>query len=56
MWKPIDKCHLENYGWTITKSHDPKSLYPYGLWQGNVNKGFYETADEAKAKYEELTK
>ena len=28
----------------------------YALWEGNVSKGFYETADEAKAKYTELTK
>ena len=56
MWKKVNDYHLENNGWTLTKSHDPKSLYPYGLWHGNVSKGFYETADEAKAKYTELTK
>jgi hypothetical protein len=26
----------------------------YGLWQGNVNKGFFDSADEAKKVYEEL--
>lgn len=55
MWKPIDKYHLRNGEWTISKMKLANGA-KYGLWQGNVSRGFYETADEAKAKYTELTK
>lgn len=55
MWKPIDKYHLRNGDWTISKMK-LKNGSKYGLWHVNVSKGFFETADEAKAKYTELTK
>lgn len=55
MWKPIDKYHLRNGDWTISKMKLANGS-KYGLWQGNVSRGFYETSDEAKAKYEELNK
>lgn len=54
-WKQIDRYHLENNGWTITKMTLANGS-KYGLWQSNANKGFFETANEAKEKYKELTK
>lgn len=55
MWNPIDKYHLRNGEWTISKMKLANGA-KYALWQGNVSKGFYETADEAKQRYEELNK
>jgi hypothetical protein len=54
-WKQIDKWYLKLDDWTISKMK-LKNGSKYALWQGNLNKGFFETADEAKAKYEELNK
>ena len=54
-WKQIDKWYLKLDDWTISKMK-LKNGSKYGLWQGNVSKGFYETADEAKQRYEELNK
>lgn len=53
MWTSIDKYHLRNGDWTISKMK-LKNGSKYALWQGNVSRGFYETADEAKAKYIQL--
>lgn len=55
MWKPIDKYHLRNGDWTISKMKLANGA-KYGLWQGNKNNGYFDSADEAKAKYEELNK
>jgi len=55
MWKPIDKYHLRNGDWTISKMKLANGA-KYGLWEKNINKGFFDTSDEAKAKYEELNK
>jgi hypothetical protein len=53
MWKQINPYYLEKDGWTISKMTLANGT-KYGLWQGNVNKGFFDSADEAKAKYVEL--
>jgi hypothetical protein len=55
MWKQINPYYLEHNGWTISKMTLANGT-KYGLWQGNVNKGFFDTADEAKAEYTELNK
>lgn len=55
MWKKRNDYYLECDGWTIAKMKYANT-HKYALWQGNVSMGFYETADEAKAKYTELTK
>lgn len=55
MWKKRNDYYLERDGWTISKMKLANGA-KYALWKGNVSHGFYETADEAKAKYTELTK
>jgi hypothetical protein len=55
MWKQINPYYLEQNGWTISKMTLANGT-KYGLWHGNVNKGFFDSADEAKKVYEELTK
>ena len=55
MWKPIDKYHLRNGDWTISKMKLANGA-KYGLWQGSVSRGFYETSDEAKEQFNQLTK
>lgn len=55
MWKKRNDYYLERDGWTIAKLK-VNNVTKYALWQGNVSRGFYETSDEAKAKYEELNK
>jgi hypothetical protein len=54
MWKQINPYYLEQNGWTISKMTLANGT-KYGLWQGNVNKGFFDSADEAKQKYESLS-
>lgn len=54
MWKKMNDYYLENNGWTISKMN-LKNSTKYGLWEANVNRGFYETADEAKKKHEVLS-
>jgi hypothetical protein len=54
MWASIDKYHLRNGDWTISKMKLANGA-KYALWHGNVSRGFYETADEAKAKFIQLT-
>jgi predicted secreted acid phosphatase len=54
MWKQINPYYLEKDGWTISKMTLANGT-KYGLWEGNVNKGFFDTADEAKQKYESLS-
>lgn len=53
-WKQIDRYHLEHNGWTIAKMTLANGS-KYGLFHGNVNKGFFDTANEAKEKHKELT-
>lgn len=55
MWKKINPYYLEHNGWTISKMTLANGT-KYGLWQGNVNKGFFDTAQQAKDKYMELNK
>jgi hypothetical protein len=55
MWKQINPYYLEQNGWTISKMTLANGTR-YGLWEGSVNKGFFDTSDEAKKVYEELTK
>jgi hypothetical protein len=55
MWKKIDKYHIKNGEWTIAKMHTKDST-KYALWNGKDNHGYFNSADEAKAKYEELNK
>jgi hypothetical protein len=53
MWKQINQYYLENNGWTICKTG--KTLVRYGLYQGSINRGWFDTSAEAIAKWEELT-
>ena len=54
MWKVIDNYHMKNGNWTITKSMI-KDVAKYSLYQDNNRiDGVFSSADEAKAKYEEL--
>ena len=53
-WKQIDRYHLRNGDWTITKMTLANGS-KYGLWQGSANKGFFDTANEAKEKHKQLT-
>lgn len=55
MWRQIDAYHLRNGGWTISKMKLANGS-KYALWEGTKNCGFYDSADEAKAKYGELNK
>ena len=54
MWKKIDKYHIRLDDWTIAKMHTKDST-KYALWNGKDNHGYFDNADEAKAKYEELS-
>jgi len=54
MWTQIDRYHLKNGEWTISKM-TLKNGSKYGLWHGKDSRGFYETSDEAKEKHKELT-
>lgn len=54
MWKRVDAYHLRNGEWTISKMTLANGS-KYGLWHEKVNHGFFNTAEEAKAKHKELT-
>lgn len=55
MWKKCNDYYLERDGWTISKMKLANGA-KYGLWQGNVSRGYFDSADEAKQRYEELNK
>jgi hypothetical protein len=55
MWKQIDQYHLRNEGWTISKMKLANGT-KYALWNNKENHGFFDSAEEAKQWYEELTK
>ena len=53
MWKKMNNYYIENNGWTITKygGYGKK----YGLWQGAISKGFFDTREQANEEYKRLT-
>ena len=54
-WVQVNKYHLKNGNWTISKSSSESSINPYGLHENlNIDHGYFKTADEAKAKYAEV--
>jgi len=55
MWVKRNDYYLERDGWTIAKL-TLKNGTKYALWQGNKNNGYFDSAEEAKQQYEELTK
>lgn len=55
MWNPVDAYHLRNGDWTISKMKLANGA-KYGLWNGTTNRGYFDSADEAKQRYEELNK
>jgi hypothetical protein len=52
-WIKKNEYYLENNGWTICKTG--KTLVRYGLYQGSINRGWFDTSAEAIAKWKELT-
>ena len=56
-WNKINEYYYENNGWTIDKHGDSRThpKFPYGLWNGAKNHGYFTTAKEAIAKHKELT-
>lgn len=55
-WVSKNKYYLQNGDFTISKSFSEASILPYGLHEKSATIGFFKTADEAKAKYKEITK
>lgn len=55
-WKKMDNYHMKNGEWTISKSHSPSSIYPYGLHHNATLHGHFKTLKEAQAKHGELVK
>ena len=62
MWKVIDKHHMTNGIYTISKniSRDARVVKPYGLHKGNaksgyVTIGYYATSKEANDMFNQLT-
>lgn len=55
MWKKRNDYYIECEGWTIAKLK-VNNVTKYALWQGNKNNGYFDSADEAKQRYEELNK
>ena len=57
-WEKINEYYYENNGWTIDKHGTEKChpKFPYGLFQGAKNHGYFTTAKEAIAKHKELVK
>lgn len=53
MWKKVNNYYMENNGWTICKTG--KSLVKYGLYQGNTNRGWFDSSAEAITKHDILT-
>lgn len=53
-WVIANQYYMQNGNWTICKASNVP--LPYALYEGYKSHGYFKTADEAKAKYEELTK
>lgn len=56
MWTVKDKYHMQNGEAFIAKYHLADGKVKYGLSIANKNHGYFETADEAKQKFDFLTK
>ena len=52
MWTKINEYYLKNGEWTISKTGI--ETVKYGLWQGSVNFGWFNSSKEAIAQWERL--
>jgi hypothetical protein len=53
IWNKVSDYCIKSGDWTIAK-YNLKIGVKYGLYHLNESKGFFATADEAKASIEEL--
>lgn len=52
MWEKKNDYYFKNGDWTICQTGI--ETVKYGLWHGNVNKGWFDTSAEAIAKWKVL--
>lgn len=55
-WIKKNNYYMQNDTYTITKSHSPSSILPYGLFEGNRLIGHFKTLEMTQAKHREVTK
>ena len=55
-WLKLDNYCLKSGEWFIAKYYKADGTVKYGLSHFNNNHGYFDTANDAKAKAEELNK
>ena len=49
-WERVNEWTIASGLFSITRHPRPETVpYPYGLWLQNINHGYFETAEAAKA-------
>ena len=54
IWKKLDNYCIKSGEWFIAKYYKADGSVKYGLSNKNTNHGYFDTANDAKAKAQEI--